>query len=117
MHRPRDAHTQRRLVDVLVIHSAITDWKSVMGVDSVDARAISTSPRERADIVFAVTARADVLKSIYFTLIARHLVSQVIHTRMIMHASVMNARGGIAVSPFMTERPLDRRVQNRAETR
>lgn len=110
-------HTQRRLVDVFVIHSAITGWKSVMGVDSIDAWAISTSPRERADIVFAITARADVLKSIYLTLIARHLVSQVIHARMIMHTSVMNAGGGIAVSPFMTERPLDRRVQDRAETR
>lgn len=54
MHGPKmHTHTQRRLVEILFSTRRSHEFESMMRVDAVDARAISTCPGEGANIMFA----------------------------------------------------------------
>lgn len=86
-------------------------------MDSVDARAISTCPRERADIVFAIATCADVLKTVHLTFFPLHGVPQVVDARVVMDTSpIVDAGGRVAVASLAPKRSLNRRVQDRAKS-
>lgn len=89
-----------------------------MGMYPVGTGAKAACPRQRADIVLAIAAGADVLKPVrVFILRVYRKVMEVFHATVVVNASLIPTGRRIAMMTPASERALDRCIQDGAQTR